>query len=222
MRFHIHSNGYEAMAWFFPFDGGTHRFNDQSHAKNFVRYLFSRSKAHPSNHLTIRNLVCENTGETITRQFLVDPDAMLEDFMARRFPASGAVDRLCDDGFYTLFAVRLPDGRAFSNAFVTEGDEIQSIHGLVSMIGQIGISQSEFEADAETFCAKGPVADFEAENDPAILKPIDSILQGIAHRRIEGAGDVILTVSHRDQLDHNQCWHIHRLIALKQKGKVHA
>ncbi|MEP1316782.1 MAG: hypothetical protein ABJN42_04865 [Roseibium sp.] len=214
MQFHLNQNGYEALAYFLPFAGEIHTFNDHNHAKNFVRYLFSKSRAHPVNHLTKRNLICENVDGALTRTLNTEPERLLRDFMDRRFPARAAQETLCDDGFYGLFAVRLPDGRAYSNFLKTTDDvHIEVHHPITRYLGNIDVSPEAFEEDVLKFAFKGPVDEFEDVDDPKIMKPIDSILHGLVHKKTPSPGEVVLSVSHRDQLDHNQTWHIHRLIA---------
>lgn len=213
MRLHVKTEGLEALLYLLSFGGGKHRFKDHSHARNFVRYLFSKSVAHPTNSLTGLNLVCEydEAGKQIARRYNREPDSALSDFLRRRFPASGADRALFDDGCYPLFALRLKDGLSVSNFIRKNGARIEADHPLSGYLGQAGIARGRVKADMEAFAGAGAPSPFDGIPETDRIR-VEAVIHDLIRRMM--GGQVILTVSHQDQPDHNPVYHVHRLVAL--------
>ena len=223
MRFMKSRNGLDILIHAFPFGtpaGPVHTFSDHRHAVNFVRYLFSRSKSHPANEDTRLNLVCEmdGTGRATARQFNTDPDHQLRDFIQRRMPARNAEREFCDDGCYAIFAVRLPDGRALSNFLVSDEatGRASMNHPVFHKLTQSAISR--ITRDSTAFLKGGPVADFEDASDIGMVYRVDGLVQGVLTRLMGYEREVVLPVSHRDQRDHNQVYHLHRLLQVREES----
>lgn len=203
------TSGYDIFILGHQFDstGPIHYFNDHRHAHNFCRYLFSQTKAHPTNHLTPRNVVCEFMGPKVVGLPLDRPEAQFLDFMRRNFPKEGADRSLCDDGAYVSFAVKTPENHVISNiARHHEGN----LYLRPEMIEFIGGNQDDMQAAADVFEKAEGVICFDEVDPNAQTLLADRIVQRLVSRQI--GGEALLTVSHRDQLDHNQTYHIHRLL----------
>lgn len=192
--------------------GPIHFFANHNHARNFCRYLFSKSSAHQPNHLTGRNVVCEYEDAEPRGRALRDPDAALADFMARRFPRRDADRLLCDDGAYAAFALLTAEGDLVSNVVAPDGNTALID---VSHMASIHAEQGDVTEIEDLVRKARRVIDFEGEREPSELSLLtDMIVQRLVSSRM--GFEPLLTVSHRDQLDHNQCYHIHRLIRMPQ------
>lgn len=212
MYIHKSKDGYTVSMMALPFGGqdesGRHYFADHNHAKNFLRYLFSQSGAHRANDHTRRNLICEYDGpRIISARLNEDPQGLREDFAHRHFPKLRADKVLCDDGAYALFAVRLPSGRALSNVFHTQGSEIIADHPLIEEVGEPAIQAmvADFLQDRQ-----GSIEQFDEATMDDDISFVDRIVQQMLTRMM--GGNVVMSVSHRDQKDHNDLYHVHRLI----------
>lgn len=53
---------------------------------------------------------------------------------------------------------------------------------------------------------------FESSMDADLVLKVDGFVQAVATRLLDRPEKVVLTVSHRDQRDHNQIYHLHRLL----------
>lgn len=215
-KFRIHQklrSGYEVFILGHQFDsvGPFHYFNDHVHAKNFCRYLFSLTQRHPTNQLTPRNVIRTLSHDGSFKEArLHDPKGQHKAFIEALFPKREAHQILCDDGAYVGFAILTPQ-RHLISTFVFQGAKGPYIElGHFDMLrgDQYDVDLvSDLAGRAET------VTCFEQQREPdehTVLA--DLIVQRFASRQI--GGDPILTVSHRDQLDHNQTYHIHRLLRI--------
>ncbi|WP_186393219.1 MULTISPECIES: hypothetical protein [unclassified Pannonibacter] len=209
------NNGFEALIFLMPFLGDGHRYTSHRHAENFVRYLFSRSQAHPTTALTARNHVSEyENGEAIFRGFNTLDGRLLEKFMETRFPASDAHRKLYDDGAYAAFALRLSSGVAYSNFIESDGSQYcNHDRDILDLLMSQGIGQQEIERRTIGFAKRGRVVDYETA-DLEAMKAVETCVQGLISQALRKQGDVILTVSHRDQMDTNPLYHVHRLLRL--------
>lgn len=211
-RFRVHertASGYEIYILGHQFDttGPLHFFNDHRHAHNFCRYLFSLTKAHPENHLTPRNVVSEYLDGKVLGNSLQKPQQQFADFMKRRFPLTDADVKLCDDGAYVGFAVKMPDNHIVSNFCETkDGDLFINLSVFEMLRG----TQQDVDAVSEIFEKGDDATCFDEVAPDARTLAADRIVQRLVSRQI--GGDPLMTVSHRDQLDHNQTYHIHRLL----------
>jgi hypothetical protein len=189
--------------------GPIHYFADHTHARNFCRYLFSRTGAHPANHLTARNVVTEHGPPgTPAPRTLDAPEHLFVDFMARRFPRHGADRSLCDDGAYVVFAILTAGGHLVSNVVSPQGDGAAIDAGHMF---QLRAGDAEVRIVEDMVVRARSLTDFEGERTPSEASiRADRIVQKLVSERM--GLEPVLTVSHRDQLDHNQCYHIHRLI----------
>lgn len=217
-KFRIHeklNSGYEVFILGHQFDsvGPFHYFNDHTHAKNFCRYLFSLTQRHPTNHLTPRNVIrtLSNDG-SFEEARLHTPKGQHDAFMESRFPKWDAHKLLCDDGAYVGFAILTPKKHLIST-FVfqgTNGPYLELGHFEMLLGEQADVSVvTDMAGRAETVTC---VEQQQEPDEHTVLA--DLIVQRFASRHM--AGDPILTISHRDQLDHNQTYHIHRLLRISQ------
>mgnify|MGYP005848492241 CR=1 FL=1 len=186
-----------------------HRFNDAGHARNFCRYLFSQSKAHQPNRLTRRNVVCAYGADgAVGAKPLEDPSAQLRAFMREIFPARDAHEKFCDDGAYIFFVLLGPDGTCVSNLIEKRADgEISFNLALIEMVGG---GQADVDAAVGLIKRAGRVFVFDDLEPSEIVWGTDRVIQGMVSERLGGAP--VLTVSHRDQTDHSQTYHVHRLL----------
>lgn len=204
--------GYRTSMFIMPFAGqgrdGKHHFNDHGHAKNFLRYLYSCSKAHGVNERTSHNLICEfEGGRVLSADFNTDAETMRADFSSRRFPETSAERELCDDGAYVLFAVSLPNGRALSNMFRSDGKELSIDHPLLDDLGNQNMSRMVSDFFGDGLVRVDAFDEVRPDND---VKTVDRIVQQFLSRKM--GGEVMMSVSHRDQQDHNDLYHVHRLL----------
>jgi len=191
--------------------GRTHHFADHRHAKNFLRYLFSLTARHPQNHLTARNVICRRGPEgRWSGMPMTEPQAQHDAFVAREFPAHRAHELLCDDGAYAGFVVRRADGHLVTNLAREENGEACIDVGMIEMHRG---RREDLETVVELFRRSDSATYFDQLETPtkATLQA-DLMVQALVRR--EMGGEPILTVSHRDQLDHNQTYHIHRLLRM--------
>jgi hypothetical protein len=204
-------SGYEVLVYgaCFSGTGKIHYFNDHRHAQNFCRYLFSLTKAHPENGTTRFNVMCEPTedGKGHAR-FIANPKTDFADFTKRKLPKADAHRMLCDDGAYLAFFLLTPDRRLFSNVATVEGDDVDIDGHLLSLL-----SNNQYEAPKiyDMFKRSDEFVNFDEIKEPSDeVLSIDFLLQRIASRAM--GGKPLLTISHRDQIDHNSTYHIHRLL----------
>lgn len=209
-------SGYDACLIALPFDQGKDLFNDHRHAQNFVKYLFSQSRAHPQNDQTQRNFITEfdENGGVASRRYNLTPSTLQSDFAHRRLPKSDAHRDFWNDGAYPMFMVRLPDGRALSNFIKRdEGSEECSIsHPFLGYLGQIGVSDSDLTDLALKHAKKGPILSFEESTDKHLIWIVEACVHRLLQSAMGYADKVVLAATHRDQADHNPVYHIHRLL----------
>jgi hypothetical protein len=206
-------SGYEVLVYGVCFTGTDklHYFNDHRHAQNFCRYLFSLTKAHSQNDITRFNVVCEPTedGKGHAR-FVGNPKADFTDFSTRKLPKANAHKVMCDDGAYLGFFLLTPGKRLFSNMAVKAGDDVDIKGDLLSLL-----SNGQYDAQKiyDMFERSEEFVNFDAIKEPSDqVLSIDFLLQRIANRAM--GGKPLLSISHRDQIDHNSTYHIHRLLPL--------
>lgn len=215
-------DGYQVLLYTLPFEGdenGRHTFNDHSHARNFVKYLYSKSRAHPENDDTRLNAIFEfdGAGRTIGHGYNTAPEAMLANFLKRRFPVHAAQDALFDDGGYLMFAARLPSGRSFSNFIAPGGGgkgepRHRCRHPILTprYMACIGMTIARVMSDAGTFCKAGVPNPYESADDRTRMV-VDALVHRAFNCAMGGSAGLILSVTHLDQRDHNAFYHIHRL-----------
>lgn len=223
MRFRIHKRspaGSEILMYAHRFNtaGPIHYFSNHTHGKNFTRYLFSQTRPHPANHLTIRNVAVEYAEGQAIPKSLTDPGRALQDFLGRRFPHRNADALLCDDGAYVFFCILSADGTIISNVVSPDGEAAAIDGELVSAYG----GNAEDLRKIERMVLKGKrVIDFEgADAASSSCAKADALVQRLVSEVM--GFEPILTVSHRDQLDHNQGYHIHRLIRMVEPESLQA
>ncbi|MCE6958268.1 hypothetical protein LAZ40_04260 [Cereibacter sphaeroides] len=215
--------GYRGLFWLVPFSGhgdGMHRFADHAHARNFVRYLFSQSKAHPSSAATGRNFHREygDDARTLREGYVRDPKGMLEDFLRRRFPRGGAHELLMDDGCYPFFLLQCP-GQPLTSNFARRtgtGAPLRFEHPLLPVLKTFlrhqGVRWEDEEAKLRAFAGRDPIVDFGREPEGPLVRTAETLLHGVVRKLLGGGRDVVMTVAHRDQPGHNPNYHIHRLL----------
>ena len=206
-------DGWQVLIYAIPFDGET-LFQDAKHVENFVRYLFSQSRAHQPIESTARNTVVEReAGVWKGVVFNTRPSVLLADFLRRRFPGEKAAELWENDGFYVLFALRSPGGVAVSNMLSTDGaSPLEVAHPLLEEACALpGISPGRVERDVMDFWGgKGPVWHVEGDGVPELRwEEAYAVLHTTLSRR---SANVVLSVSHVDQPRTNPFFHIHRLL----------
>lgn len=204
-------NGWHAFVLAIPFDGAQD-FQDHRHARNFVNYLFSQSKAHGQIAQTETNVFLEQEhGQWISGAFNKNPTALLRDFLARRFPAQDAHQKWHNDGFYPLFAINTPAGTTVSNFMQPDRNTMFLEHPLLEYIGNIPeFSEDKLNQSVVSIWKKTKkFADYETDLMPKQRLDVEKIL----HRAISQENpSVVLSFSHRDQPTSNSIFHIHRLL----------
>lgn len=224
MKFSL-PDGTRGLFWLLPFDGdgdGRHRFNDHGHAANFVRYLFSQSKAHPRSLSTARNLyrVYGSDGTPVTEAYNEDPAGNLARFMASgAFPKRDAHRELCDDGCYPLFAFRQGKGPLISNMLrrSEDGYGLEIYHPLHAHLPvYLAEHGNDWSKDAELLAGlageREPILAFDDIVDEQRLRDVEVLIQCVVRRLMGDEDKVVMTVAHRDQEHHNPIYHIHRLL----------
>ena len=188
-----------------------HRFNNHTHARNFTRYLFSQTRAHPQNHLTPRNIVVfYPRGERSVAEPLINPADQLKGFLAERFPKWNAEKALCDDGAFVSFALRAPDGHVVTN-MVRSGAKGHPYLDF-AYIGFLRGNQRDIDTASRLIGDAQTMTLFDEVEPCARTMHADHVIQNLVSKHL--GGDPVLTVSHRDQLDHNQTYHLHRLLRM--------
>jgi hypothetical protein len=219
-------NGTRGLFCFLPFDGvgkgdGLHHFSDHGHARNFIRYLFSQSQAHPRTSTTARNLFrIYKDGALASEAYNNDPPRHLADFMANgSFPKSDAHLQLCDDGCYPLFVFRYANGPLISNV-LSRSDEDQVLEICHPFFGDLQDYLASHGHDWATderllgtlIREKDELLAFDDLNDGPELRQAEALIQIVARRAMGRTEQTIMTVAHRDQENHNPIYHIHRLL----------
>ena len=189
MRFEQKKNGFHAVVYFLPFAGLIHNFNDHGHAYNFVRYLFSKSRAHPENDLTALNLITrfDRDGAITSRAYNLDPFGQMQSFLRDEFPDENAHKSVGDDGAYFK-------------------------HPMLGYLPQVGVSAWQMETDAMGVLTDGPVGAFDEKLDGRDRMLVEASVHAILRRALGREGDVVMMATHRDQPDHNPNYHVHRLL----------
>jgi hypothetical protein len=213
-RIHRVSEKVELLILAHQFDstGPIHYFQDHNHARNFCRYLFSLTKPHPTNALTQRNIFCEKLdGVETAHGYLNDPEKVFNPFMARRFPKASAHKTLCDDGAYLGFCFLMEDRHIVTNLVTREaGTGNFETDGMFEPLGgtneDLDLIQSMIEK-AEDLTVFDDIKGQDTRCEMA-----DRLVQRLVSDKM--GGNPLLTISHRDQLSHNQTFHFHRLLAM--------
>jgi hypothetical protein len=221
------SGGNRGLFYLLPFAGGPdgkHYFSDHNHARNFVRYLFSQSKAHPQNGQTSRNLYREfgDDARLVKEGYNEAPRQLLGDFLNRRFPSRNAHEVLADDGCYPFFILQSPGTQIISNFVQRDGRGLKFRHALLphlkDYLDYYGESWSSAADEVTRFAGKDPVSSFDVERDPEIIRRTEIFVQAVVRKLLGDGQQVVMTVAHRDQEDHNPCYHIHRLIRTSEEA----
>lgn len=220
-------SGNRGVFYLVPFAGdreGKHHFKDHNHARNFVRYLFSQSKAHPANAHTARNLYREfgEDARILNEGYVDRPKALLDDFLRRRFPARNAHEQLMDDGCYPFFILQAAGGPVISNFVHRKPGGVSFSHpalnALKSDLRYRGDTWGSLAQDAVRFAGKDPVQPFSKVQDAEALRLSEIFLHAVVRKLLGNGPQVLLTVAHRDQARHNPLYHIHRLVRKGQPG----
>ena len=198
---------------------GTHAFADANHVRNFLRYLFSLTRDHPTRTETALNLVTEweeveGRSVCIAAYRNTDPKALHESYRHRRLAEIANPDLFMDDGAYLSFVVSI-EGEAFSNLVTAR----RRAGGALEMTVQEG---SRYGAVLQTLGGWGafePAVARAARGAETIrtLKDANPAQREAIERRLHEAaneamgGRAALVVTHADQLTHNPHHHIHRI-----------
>ena len=197
---------------------GTHAFADANHVRNFLRYLFSLTRNHPTRAETALNLVTEwqeVDGRSVCTAAYRNTDSKgLHESYRRRLAEILDPDLFLDDGAYLAFVVGV-EGQAFSNLVTAH----RRADGALEMAVQEGSlygaalaglgGWGAFEP-AVARAARGAETIERFENaSPAQREVIDRRLHEAAQTVM--GGRVVLAVTHTDQPTHNPHHHIHRI-----------
>jgi hypothetical protein len=214
--------GYRGIYYLFLFNGdpktGKHHFVNHNHARNFVRYLFSQSKAHPANKLTNRNFFLDygDKSGTVKEGYVDDPKRLLNSFLQRSFPKSAADRHFFDDGCYPFFIQQVKDGPIVSNFASKSGNAMhfrsKQCAVLRQVLGEYGVDWGKEVDDIKRFAGNRTVIKLDSLTDAKERQKHEALLHAVTRKVMGDADRVVLTVSHRDQPDHNPLYHIHRLV----------
>lgn len=211
-------NGNRGIMIMVPFEGGTHRFHDHKHAQNFVRYLFSQSKAHPQSADTARNLLREiDPGGNGSKEYYNHrPGDHMFDFMSRRFPMKDAHKKLADDGCYPLFLIQTIGAPIISNFVSFDGTHLVLDHPMlpraIDDLNSTGQNVQRLFDSITKFVGSDPITDFDTLKDPFHIRNIDIFVNTVIQHALGNPSRVIMTATHRDQEERNPVYHVHRLI----------
>lgn len=205
------------LAYMLPFCGAQqqnldrHYFADHSHAKNFIRYMYSMSGAHRKNILTKSNWICEfEDGQLCRPRFNDNPNGYLNEFLRKRFPEANAEKTLCDDGCYIMFVLRFPNGRIVTNMLDADDDGLVISHPYIGQLeGYYSIDKDVMEL-APHLGQKPKFEKIGAEESDETMFNAERCLHLLANKYLGGRS--LLSVSHLDQPEHNPEYHIHRLL----------
>lgn len=199
-------DGHRILLQTVPFAHSPHRYRDRRHAVNFVRYLFSTSVAHPVTSATTLNSFIE-FGRGDETLFNENPEGFTKRFLETHLSGKDDHAGLYDDGFYALFMVRDRSGRFSSNVMSGRSGGPVSYDPLV-MAGFGAASIAAFSMAAASRL-RGRLEKFSA-------LPIERRRTAERLVHLAAAADLanppLISIAHRDQVDHNPIYHIHRLI----------
>lgn len=198
---------------------GTHAFNDANHVNNFLRYLFSITKNHPTRETTSFNMVAEFDlvdGKSVMRKTYMNdnPNGFFQSYKRRMFADISDPAVFMDDGFYVSFVVAAGD-RVFSNIVtgrrVDDGTiRVKPIEGgfyddALEALGRYEKLNAVFSKALGSADEILPVENATPDEREQIERKIHANLT-------EGVGGrVVLSVSHWDQPTHSPHYHIHRI-----------
>lgn len=214
----VDRKGFRLLVFFCPFSGddttGRHYFNDHGHSIGFVKYLFSQSGKHQPNKETFKNAICHFKDDKIERIVLNDnPRGWMHQFLRTAHPKTDGDELLCDDGCYIAFIMQFPSGVVVSNYIeqTGQGDDrsIEIDVGKMDFMEDFDV-MGETQAFIHAAKTLPDIQDFETIQDLDLLLRVERFLHQAVNRHM-GLG-ALITVSHRDQPDHNPHYHIHRLI----------
>lgn len=195
--------------------GETHALQGLKHLHNFVGYLFSLSKNHRPNEDTSKNTIIQwRRGEIQDILMNEDPYFYKKNFSENFYTLFDRFAELLDDVVYVGFIVDV-DGTLYSNMVtgeVNNGDYHVSVFepevfdmAAEQMGGGDNLKRAIELITGET----RPIFNWETADRIKVCRPIDVTCQKLFHTL--DPSTVHITVSHRDQKDHNQIYHIHRL-----------
>jgi hypothetical protein len=192
-------------------DFGTHAFEDARHMENFIKYLFSQSMRHRANELTHLNAVSINGFPDIF--WNADPRNNAKNFLAAHRPPLKNWSTIFNDGAYISFICSV-NNQTYSNLITghqnrddtfTHSPIIDSFYDeLKEFMGPDQLNREIHNAIGASKVVMNwdlaPAAD-RLEIERRCHQAANEQLSGTAY----------ITISHNDQKDHNQHYHIHRL-----------
>lgn len=194
---------------------GTHEFEDNKHLHNFVGYLFSLSKNHKSNDDTPKNTILQwRRGQIQDILLNDDPRRHRENFTQMFYTIFERYAELLDDVAYAGFIVDV-NGTLYSNMVTAEAKDgdyhVTVFQPEVFRLAaeQIGGAENLKQAIERITGETRPVLNWETADIKEVGHQIDITCQKLFS--IVDPGTLYISISHRDQTDHNQIYHIHRI-----------
>ena len=178
---------------------GEQSFEGERHLKNFVRYLFSLSKAHKQNEYTKYNSYTLSNSNNII--FVESPGRQYEDFLQQ---CNINADKLVNKLYYFLYAILIND-KVYTNIVrKQDGDIIFSISQelLKHLIKATKFDKNLILRELSFYAEDKDVLPYQksTQNDRKILSEL-------FHQKVKTKDDVI-TILHADQMD---LLHIHTI-----------
>lgn len=197
---------------------GEQDFTNQRHVENFVKYLFSCSKAHIENEDTKFNFyVKRDTKDKVLNRigFVKNPKWQCDEFLNNFKKELSNETKLVNDIYYVLFFV-VTENKIITNFFDYEDNELTITYPEDIMDA---MCEKYFDNDGKEFEESiNKILRFSSDNQIPIKTFKESLLEErkeiemLVHGRLikENNDNVLIEISHHDQDDHD-IYHIHRL-----------
>lgn len=194
-------------------------FQNQGHLKNFIKYLFSCSKAHTENENTHYNFyVKKDKGTQLLNRigFIKNPNKQYEDFIESFSKEITNETKVFNDLFYVAFIIII-ENKIITNMFEVEGNNIimslpREIIGLI-VEDYFNGNESALEEEITKILNYGTDNNLIITNMKEINIEKRKEIEVLVHSSLISKNpndNVLIEISHHDQEDHS-IYHIHRL-----------
>lgn len=202
---------------------GKANFENDGHLSNFIKYLFSKSKAHKVNRSTMYNYYKRNVNGKFKVGFMEDNEAMYEKFLNSL--ENDNYSNYYNDLTYVYFAIHI-DNVLVCN-FLNIDEENQQVSLNLDKDSAEMLIKNHFQGFEETLIDKiKEILAYADKNELTFIDYLDivkntkedntvtiKIIETLTHRKLQEeyfAPNTIFQIAHNDQFD--RPYHIHRLI----------